>query len=400
MGPPRLAVGRKTASKIIEAETGKRLYASDLPYQEQMQKLSQKYVQAIKLVKQSEFKKPYLEDSYEEMEHFEYPGPEDPDFPSGPGGFNDDCKVGWENAGAVEGWRICSPSDDCAGWVFTCAHKIIKIDCSNCIIKMLKQLDGDRLLVVICSKENDLKVTYKHQDGSTKTVQLTRSCLGTGPDPACTNCTDCVIHPPAIGYTTQQMSTSGTQNLNADGGGGGPYTWSIIAGGGTLSKTVTTNNEMTVYTAPATNAGCSNNPTIQVKDYCGNTATLKIAVNAWGGADIGYNDIHLFGSSWTCPSSACHYIYNQAYRCNGAWVSNLACGSCTCNCRPAGYTCYTYTGVGACGTDGGSDCGSLTNLIAGCTAPANCFGDCTPRIVDSRTADMLTGGCCPAALIT
>src|SRR4030042_5374103 len=71
---------------------------------------------------------------------------------------------------------------------------------------------------------------------------------------------------------SQQMSGGGTQSLTASGGCGG-YSWSLKAGGGTL-----TGSE---YTAPTTNPNCENNPTICVTDSCGGKVCKQIAVNAY-----------------------------------------------------------------------------------------------------------------------
>ncbi len=405
MPPPKI-VGRGTQSKLIITETGKRLYGSNLPYQEQMQKLTGKYVQDMTLVKQSEFKKPYLENSYPEMEHFQYPPGPDPIRPPGPGGFDDDCKVGYEAAGAVKGWQICAPNDDCAGWIFTCAHKIVSFTCGNCQIVRMEQLSGDRLLVIICGKKDNLDVRYKTNDGKTNTVRFGRTCLGTGPDPACvgSGCADCTVAP-VIGYTTQQMTTSGggsTQNLNADGGGGGPYTWSIISGGGTLSKLVTTNNEMTLYTAPATNAYCVNNPTIQVKDYCEHTKTLKLAVSANVGG-IAYQSVQFSGINSCLSPPGCplpgNAITQWVLGCTGI---NYGSVYCTFGCG-----CNLYCGgPGRCviGDSGGGhpcsqpDC-TESNLMASCNSAA-CTCSCSPPAVcDVRSDTQKSIGCCPAGLL-
>ena len=371
--PVPKVIGRGIQSKIINQESGKRLYASDVPYQEQMQKLSQKYVLSVQLQKESEFKKPYLEDDYGEMEHFFYPGPEDPKFPPGPGGFDDGCKVGFESAGAVEGWRICAPSDDCAGWVFTCAHKIVSFACGNCQIARMEQLPGDRLLVVICSGEDKLSVKFATNDGKSHTFEPNRSCLGPGADPGCTSCADCKTYPPVIHFTTQQMSVGGTQNLNATGGGGGPYTWKLSAGGGTLSKTLTNSGENTVYTAAGSNANCTNNPTIEVTDYCGNKATLKIAVNGAGATGAAYDIM-------TCSVSggAVHYV-STGFKCDNSPATGF--NGCSSGFPPL--TC-----------PGGPPCDTSVNC-----GPTGKKHSCAVGTYDDRTAALLAAGCCPAGLL-
>jgi hypothetical protein len=78
------------------------------------------------------------------------------------------------------------------------------------------------------------------------------------------------------------MSINGTQELTVTNGGIGPFTWSITGGGGTLSSSSGTSVN---YTAPSSNQSCANNPTIKVTDYCGQEATLKLAVNSYSGGE-------------------------------------------------------------------------------------------------------------------
>src|SRR3989337_25529 len=94
---------RRPQSKIVERETGKRLYAADIPYQEHMQRLSQKYLDSVKKIKHSEFKKPYRSPDYGDMEYnADVPRIDPPPTPDE--GWVPDCKVGNEAAGTVEGW--------------------------------------------------------------------------------------------------------------------------------------------------------------------------------------------------------------------------------------------------------------------------------------------------------
>jgi hypothetical protein len=392
--PPPKIVGRGIQSKLIVTETGKRLYASTLPYQEQMQKLTGKHVQDVSLVKQSEFKKPYLENSYPEMEHFQYPPGPDPIRPPGPGGFDNDCKVGYEVAGAVVGWRICAPSDDCAGWIFTCAHKIVSFTCGNCHIARMEQLSGDRLLVVICSGDDKLAVKYKTNDGVDHIFGPNRTCLGTDPDPTClgSGCTNCKATPD-IGYSTQQMSTTGalsTQNLNADGGGGGPYTWSIISGGGTLSKLVTTNNEMTLYTAPSSNPDCVYNPTIQVKDFCGHEKTLKLAINAKTGSFVAWGSSHCDKDN-LCIKVAdlrCQVLVSiNKYNCDSSFAGNSGCAGSDFGC--GGTACPCANG---CPAPGQLDCAGQAAVSCPTYTPIGAH-------IDLRDPTTKLAGCCPVGLL-
>jgi hypothetical protein len=289
----------------------------------------------------------------------------------------------------------------------------------------MEQLPNDRLLVVICSKTDNLDVKYKTNDGETNTLRFGRTCLGTGPDPACVgvSCANCTATP-SIGYTTQQMSVNGTQNLNADGGGGGPYTWSIISGGGTLSKTVTANNEMTVYTAPSSNPGCAYNPTIQVKDYCGHTKTLKLAVNAFSSLTVNA----YFTPVITADACAGRTIRSRYFNCEGGVlttdIGQASCSGvtdCGGNCCSSPNSCNTHPNCdGACpGCTGATNCcASMTcgSANAPCTiaclsllhtcGPA-CLGSaqpCDPAVTtDLRgtcgNTNTAINGCCPAKYI-
>jgi hypothetical protein len=78
-----------------------------------------------------------------------------------------------------------------------------------------------------------------------------------------------------IGYTTLQMSTGGTQTLTVTGSTGGTYTWATTSG-----SIVPTEGTSVTYTAPATNANCSSNPTITLTCGGATTDTLEIAVRA------------------------------------------------------------------------------------------------------------------------
>jgi hypothetical protein len=64
--------------------------------------------------------------------------------------------------------------------------------------------------------------------------------------------------PPVIGFTKEQMSLNEVQFLSVLGGCGGPYAWSIVSGGGSLSASG--GNSLT-YAAPALNPQCLANAT-------------------------------------------------------------------------------------------------------------------------------------------
>jgi len=361
-------------SKLVEQESGRRLYASDLPYEEAMDQLSQKYLDSVKLIKQSEFKKPYLEDDYSAMEYAYNPPswPINPYAPPNPGdSVIPDCRVGVEAAGALEDWRDCAEGDSCAGWVFTCAHKLISIGCGNCTIAKIEPLEGDRLMVIICSDRDALDIQVQTSEDPSKpaawkSFEQKRECCPT--TKACGGkCDGCP--PPVIGYTSQQMSCSGTQTLtHASGGAGGPYTWSTDYG----SFSAPTGTSV-VFTAPSANGNCAYNPTITLTDCCGHTGTLAIAVNC-GGTGV------------------------NAYKGNPSWQCGVSLGTCYCG--------GTYRNLDCSDADL-SSAGVLCSEVqvpGGLCAPgcsAACSGKPTscPSYYDTRTTAQKEAGCCPAGLL-
>ena len=365
---------RNDRSKLVERDYGRRLYATDVSYPEAMRQKTQKYLDSVMLIKHSEFEKPYLEDDYETMQYGPIPPippmPPTPPYPPIP-----DCRVGCEAAGVVEGWQVCAPDDNCSGWVFTCAHKIVKLICHGCKLTLVEYLPGDRLMVIICSDEDRLTIEVLAIDPqSTQKIIKERVCCPT--NKACDGkCLGCPA--PTIGYTSQQMSCSGTQTLTHSGGGaGGKYTWS--ADYGTFS---TPTGASVVYTAPSANAECAANPTITLTDCCGHTGTLKIAVNCYGVEEgavriwTGYYCDEINPTTFNC------YLYNYTYLCNGTLAPTFPCKlgrqtDTSCN------KCYT--------TEGAANCSSLATAM-------NVLVAASP--VDLRTSAMKTNGCCPQQLL-
>jgi hypothetical protein len=201
----------------------------------------------------------------------------------------------------------------------------------------------------------------------------------------------------SIGYTTKQMSVNGTQTLTATGGIG-EYKWKFVGGTGTFSKTLTTDRQGTIYTAPATNSGCSNNPTIQVEDTCKNTATLQIAVNQYTG------DGPAVGQSYRASGGSCAVtIRAKAFDCGGSLhtdCEDFACCFCDLtgyeDCMWSDYTspCFNYT----CPSAGG---GCLYVGALPCVATCQCsrLWSSNPGFHDIRTPEEVTAGCCPQQLL-
>lgn len=192
-----------------------------------------------------------------------------------------------------------------------------------------------------------------------------------------------------IGYTTLQMATSGTQTLTVTGGAvGDVYTWTTTSG-----SFDTSTGTSVVYTAPATNAECANNPTISLT--CGGNVvdTIQIAVNAHSGTEIAYEEwINRTCDTKTYWTECC--VTRMRYFCNGTVDTNPNFSNCTIcatsqethpppqNPTPTDCaTCYSAPlGLG-CGSGGRS----INTVMA------------LPN--DVRPEWLKNAGCCPAQLL-
>jgi len=177
--------------------------------------------------------------------------------------------------------------------------------------------------------------------------------------------TACECNSAYIAYTTQQMAVNESQNLTVGNPvTGSVYTW-VLSGGGSLS---TYTGSSTTYTAPAANENCLQNATITLK--CDNPEetcdTLQIAINAVTDTTIAY---WLSVSPGTCT---------REY---GGWF-------CFCTCNR--YYCTGGVSPTGCVGTGIYDCTPLGSACTNCRYP-------TPY--DVRTEAQKAAGCCPAALI-
>jgi len=223
--------------------------------------------------------------------------------------------------------------------------------------------------------------------------------------------------PPALGieYTTLLMSCSQQQNLFVDGDNPGvaPYTWEL-EGGGSLS---TYEGGATVYTSPATNPNCVENPTIKVIDACDQEAEIKLAINCYSPLTVAYRVAAVSQSSlayWNAECEGTHtscpyrqvVLTGYAYACNGSarYGSNTylerirVCHPDTSDgcvlvarCADEGVCVSPWIG----GTEG---CCSAEKGPTHCYLE-NCDYHCDD-VIDARTQAMKDGGCCPLNPIT
>lgn len=204
------------------------------------------------------------------------------------------------------------------------------------------------------------------------------------------------------------MSVSGSQTLTTSGGCGGPYSWSIVSGGGSLSNA---GGDSVTYNAPESNAYCAYNPTIRVVDACNQYGEIRIAVNT-----NGYDYGHAYYISEGMNRGPCdEAIYKKSYSCSGNLGGSWACDGCDCpcpnnNCSCTTKTCFCCDGgtrlcavcddcseaAGTCCTpeglrnrcEGGNRCGYFMGIRISCSG-----------VTDTRTDQMKSLGCCPASLM-
>jgi hypothetical protein len=198
----------------------------------------------------------------------------------------------------------------------------------------------------------------------------------------------------SIGYTTLQMSVSGSQTLTVvNPVTGKTYGW--IASSGSIDAT----GLSVTYTAPASNANCANNPTITLTCGGATTDTITIAINAYGASGIGCfceitNPGTCYVEHYPSPDVISRifwsglYITKWALQCNGtvtllgyigpiAGVCYCADPTSCCSCEGAYRSALWHTGDCLCSTED-----AFTGL----------WGDC-------RSSWQKAAGCCPDQLM-
>jgi len=166
---------------------------------------------------------------------------------------------------------------------------------------------------------------------------------------------------------SNQMTAGSSQTLTASGGDGGPYTWIITSGGGTISGT---SGSSVGYTAFSTNYNCYNNSVIGVIDSSGQKAYIQIAVNAYNENSVAYREmICITGGS--CGWGEYYVEYNCAHQ-----MYPIAG---TCPAEDGNIYC-SHTGIG-----------QYTNYWPGYVYGYGLtYGDV-------RTPEMKAAGCCPSS---
>ncbi|MDD2296817.1 MAG: hypothetical protein PHX79_03270, partial [Sphaerochaetaceae bacterium] len=159
------------------------------------------------------------------------------------------------------------------------------------------------------------------------------------------------------------------------------------------------------YTAPASNANCTSNPTITVTCGGSTIGTLTIAVNAYS------SDVNAYSKGvplnefdcWFTPSM-CRWICAAAetayYNCSGTL---RYIGTPKFSCGPGGgigiggASCNGYPGVDCCSSDTSWCLGRKAQYCTTCSTAAEAAANLP--LTDLRTENQKANGCCPAQLL-
>jgi len=399
----------------IGKDVVKQPYRSGEDYTSQLRTPTEREA-ALKIIKkESEFVKPYLNDSYEEMEYGFIPPPDFtqfnpltfPDFPWATPQLPD----GYYTVDSGGYYKFFCPCDPC--W---CPGQTLYFD-SKCTYRVVGVsyphprwipdgfsvgIKGQTLVVVAPSDAKDSDhVTI---DINMRTPSVTREnefVYGSHYDievykcSPSSRCCDCGV---TIGYTTQTMQVDEAQDLIITGGGSvSCYSWEVTSGVGELSDAI---GLTTTYTAPSTNAECDN-PTISLSCNGEVIDTLKIAVNANTSTTTAYKTIGSCISDKEGCLGGCskdkypshtdaRCVVQNWYRCDGVLKTSV---------EVYGYRAGTQTYWNFCTPVSAA---GFTNTIPTCdgllAVPLSGHSGYN-SIDDVRTAAMITAGCCPGDLL-
>ena len=373
-------------------DSGKRPYAlTNDTYVQKMGRATDRSMEFMKrayreFLAHSEFKKPYLSPTYDDMETGYYPSPEPKPWPwpqphpvpPGPGPSPGPTpgpkpgpivyppEPGWKCSGC---WGVGPIMEFCRnGPPVTATLMMVCPD--DPPVSAEVSIGGGSVAVkgqtvIYTPGEDDVAFIHIHTRSGAVCFAFASA---KNPDdckkPDCSGI--------SIGYTTTGMHINDTQQLSVVGGKTGcNCTWSVLSGGGSITS-------LGLYTAPASNANCANNPIIALTCNGVVVATLAIAVNGYAsGTPAMQQRLLCTLSTPNCCTNGSDlgYVYLSRlvkYNCDGSVLSDTGCVS--------------FTLTGSCTYDPGHPCttGAVRDDLS---------------LVDTRTSGMKAGGCCPAALL-
>jgi hypothetical protein len=333
--------------------------------------------------KHSEFKAPQGTDDYFDMDsqynyQFDYPGLWG-DIPGGSLPWSPKGKEPEPDPGII----VCNCSDGsyCPGAVscfeITCTYDMAGVSCSSYDprFKLLsfKSVVGQKYDV---SHKGELclwtpagynAIIYCY---FTLTSRTQAPCIGMSRIDGF----GCKCNKEVIVATSGQMNVNTSQSLGIQNTQPGQeYTWMIISGGGSLSPLT---GASTTYTAPASNPSCNANTTIGVFVGGQLCSSVYITINGWSGNGCAYVQCAANTTQWYLTYPSC----SRAWRCDGVGDVFGAC---------SGGESYTSSSV-FCNWWPVQNNYKWNNVL--------CNGAYSYGINDSRTAEMIAGGCCPSAL--
>ena len=187
-----------------------------------------------------------------------------------------------------------------------------------------------------------------------------------------------------------QMAAGALQWLKVSNPGTGVYTWSTTSG--TLGTPV---GNQVLFTAPATNANCANNPTISLICGGGVVDTLTIAVNAFSASNVG--EICVLSSTScdieTYPNNS--YPYNRYYY--GTAIGHkdgINCDGIESEVIAENRVIELKNATGSCTTAIEAALRQLKNWLH-----LDCHGASFDTWNDLRTPTQKAAGCCPYQLL-
>lgn len=377
------------APKTTEKEYGRRLYVSPLAYQSQIRKPTDKALDDLYKLPHSENKKPYREDSYEEMEYFLSPpfgfSWDWPEFDLPFVGFIDPWVPPWFLVFTCQvetGGCFCAGQKRC--YALNCSHKVVSIEVNELLTPVpghfsISYNSGQICITATEEAETvvyfDVTMVADPGDGS--------EVFGTHEGLSVTSCSDedCgCISPPSFSYddasSADVVYRTGSANVYVDGGQA-PFTWSITGTGLTMANAETDTGENQVNaSASACGPGA-----ITVTDACDQVVYGFIRVvegstwGAWGDYDSVFFQPCEPGGDWNNNSgnNTCDDPIFQYY---ARWGGEFYSGDCPQSCLCENYHIVATTGPpdntrwGMAGSDHG--CEHTCTYQAGARAMRNC----------------------------